>query len=58
MSQLGDVASIIRSKNAELPALRAIKVSMPRPRVQGSVGDRDMHGGQQYVALLDLPVPD
>jgi hypothetical protein len=41
-----------------LPLLGAIKVSLPRPVVQGSVGDRDMHAGQQYVPLLDLPVPD
>jgi hypothetical protein len=41
-----------------LPLLRAIKVSLPRPVVQGSVGDRDMHAGQQYVPLLNLPVPD
>ena len=40
-----------------LPLLRAIKVSLPRPVVQGSVGDRDMHAGQQYVPLLDLFVP-
>ena len=40
-----------------LPLLRAIKV-LPRPVVQGSVGDRDMHAGQQYVPLLDLPLPD
>ena len=41
-----------------LPLLRAVKVSLPRPAVQGSAGDRDMHAGQQYVPLLDLPVPD
>jgi len=41
-----------------LPRLHAIKVSLPRPIVQGSVGDRDMHAGQQYVPLLDLLVPD
>jgi hypothetical protein len=41
-----------------IPLLRAIKVSLPRPVVQGSVGDRDMHAGQQYVPLLSLPVPD
>lgn len=41
-----------------LPLLRAIKVSLPRPVVQGSVGDRDMHAGQQYVPLLNLPMPD
>ena len=40
-----------------LPALLAVKVSFPRPVVQGSLHDRDMHAGQQHVPLLDLPVP-
>ena len=39
-----------------LPLLRALKISFPRGVVQGSVGDRDMHAGQQYVALLGLPL--
>jgi len=102
-SRLGDLATIIRSKNAgpfwvtidvflpdaetfervrlsaltdpvavgtlyatppesvqvfEIAALRAVKVSFPRPLVQGSRGERDMHAGQQYVALVDLEIPD
>ena len=40
-----------------LPSLLAVKVSFPRPVVQGSLRDRDMHAGQQHVPLLDLPVP-
>jgi hypothetical protein len=40
-----------------LPLLLAVKVSFPRPVVQGSLHDRDMHAGQQHVPLLDLPVP-
>ena len=40
----------------ELADLCAIKISFPRPVVQGSLRDRDMHGGQQYVPLLALPV--
>ena len=40
-----------------LPTLLAVKVSFPRPVTQGSRHDRDMHAGQQYVPLLDLPVP-
>jgi hypothetical protein len=40
----------------ELADLHAIKISFPRPVVQGSLYDRDMHGGQQYVPLLELPV--
>ena len=41
-----------------LPALRVIKISFPRPAVQGSFADRDMHSGQQHVLLAALPVPD
>lgn len=40
-----------------LPALRALKISLPRPTVQGSFADRDMHAGQQHVLLAALPVP-
>ena len=40
-----------------LPELRAIKLSLPRPTAQGSIGDRDMHAGQQYVPLLSLRMP-
>jgi hypothetical protein len=39
-----------------LADLLAIKISVPRPVVQGSLQDRDMHAGQQYVPLLGLPV--
>lgn len=39
-----------------IPDLNVIKVSFPRPTTQGSRGDRDMHGGQQFVPLRDLPV--
>lgn len=39
-----------------IPELRVIKVSLPRPRPQGSLGERDMHGGQQFVPLLDIEI--
>jgi len=39
-----------------LPSLRAIKVSFPRPVTQGSFADRDIHAGQQYIPLSELPV--
>jgi len=41
-----------------LAELLAIKISFPRPVKQGSLHDRDMHAGQQYVPLLDIPVGD
>ncbi|HVO87863.1 MAG TPA: DUF4387 domain-containing protein [Casimicrobiaceae bacterium] len=34
----------------------AIKASIPRPVVQGDVGDSDGHGGQQYAPLLDIRI--
>ncbi|WP_137845019.1 DUF4387 domain-containing protein [Microbacterium sp. 2FI] len=39
-----------------MPALRAIKISFPRPVVQGSFADRDMHSGQQHVLLARVEV--
>ena len=39
-------------------AARAIKVSIPRPYIQGDLDDGDMYGGQQHGPLVDLPVPD
>jgi len=38
----------------ELPALNVVKFSMPRPTVQGSVHDRDMHAAQWAWILADL----
>jgi len=35
----------------------AIKVSFPRRHSAGSPRDSDVLGGQQYAALLDLPIP-
>jgi hypothetical protein len=40
-----------------LPQLRVVKVSFPRPTIQGAIGDRDMHAGQQHVPLSRLAVP-
>ena len=31
----------------------AVKVSIPRPVVQGSLDDADCYGGQQYALVLD-----
>jgi hypothetical protein len=40
-----------------IPRLRVIKVSFPRPAVQGSLHDRDMHAGQHHVPLANTSVP-
>jgi hypothetical protein len=34
--------------------LRVLKISYPRVQPQGGALERDMHGGQQYVRLLDV----
>lgn len=41
-----------------MPALRAIKISFPRPVVQGSFSDRDMHSGQQHILLAEIVVAE
>jgi hypothetical protein len=43
-------------KRFDIPDLRVIKFSLPRPVIQGSAADRDMHGAQ-YAALLEELVP-
>lgn len=95
MSELGQVATRIRSKNAgpfwitidifcdaegyarvaavpteafsarlgvgavkrfDLPDLHVVKISLPRPQVQGSARDRDMHGAALAEVLRGLPI--
>ncbi len=41
-------------KIIKVDSLHVVKVSYSRPKPQGWQGERDMHGGQQYVSLLDL----
>src|SRR6476646_4021164 len=36
-----------------IPDPHVVKVSFPRPVVQGSLPDRDMHGGQHHVPLAN-----
>jgi hypothetical protein len=35
----------------------AFKFSIPRPLTQGDLRDGDMHGGQQFIPLMNLEVP-
>lgn len=34
----------------------ALKFSIPRPPTQGEPGDGDMHGGQQFVPLMNVEI--
>jgi Domain of unknown function (DUF4387) len=40
-----------------MPELHVVKASFPRPVVQGSLHDRDMHAGQHHVPLANSVVP-
>lgn len=46
-----DVAQMKRFK---VDDLSVVKLSYPRVQPQGGALERDMHGGQQYVPLLDV----
>ena len=35
----------------------AFKFSLPRPLPQGELGDGDLHGGQQFVPLMNVEIP-
>jgi hypothetical protein len=49
-----DTAMVARKPEQEPPAGRG---SFPRPVVQGSLHDRDMHAGQHHVPLANTLVP-
>ena len=40
-----------------IPDLNVVKISFPRPVVQGGLFDRDIHAGQHHVPLALLPLP-
>jgi len=35
---------------------RAFKFSIPRPIIQGDLGDCDSHGGQQFIPLMSIDI--
>ena len=41
-------------KKFEITSLKVIKFSLPRPRIQGSTLDRDMHGAAWANLLSDI----
>ncbi|MEX0286271.1 MAG: DUF4387 family protein [Paracoccaceae bacterium] len=43
-------------KRFDLPDLRVIKFSLPRPEVQGSIRDRDMHGASWAALVGEIEV--
>ncbi len=45
-------------KRFEIPDLKVLKISIPRPHVQGTPLDRDMHGASFGNILAELEVED
>ena len=43
-------------KRFDIPELNVIKLSVPRPAVQGTVQDRDMHGAGWAALIAELPL--
>ncbi|MGO4741009.1 DUF4387 domain-containing protein [Bosea sp. 2KB_26] len=41
----------------EIDMANAIKITIRRPRAQGSAGEGDMYGCQQHVPLMNMLVP-
>lgn len=41
----------------ECDLARAFKFSIPHPTTQGALGAADLHGGQQFIPLLDVNIP-
>lgn len=37
--------------------IHAIKITLPRRRPQGSIGETDMHAAQQHVPLMTIKLP-
>lgn len=45
-----------RVKMFSMDNIRVIKISYPRPKVQGHRYENDMHSGQQYALVMDAEV--
>jgi len=44
-------------KRFDIAALNVVKISVPRPNVQGTAADRDMHGAAWAAMVADLDIP-
>lgn len=45
-------------KRFDIADLHVVKLSFPRPVVQGAAADRDMHGAQWAALLAESPLAD
>ncbi len=47
-------ADLSKVKRFDIEALNVVKFSFPRPMVQGSIGDRDIHGASWAALISEL----
>ena len=50
--------SVSDLKRFDIADLNVIKISVPRPTLQGTKDDRDMHGAQWANIIAEMQVPD
>jgi Domain of unknown function (DUF4387) len=43
-------------KRFDIPELNVVKLSMPRPAIQGTIADRDMHGAGWAVLIAEMTI--
>lgn len=43
-------------KRFDIAALNVIKISLPRPSIQGAIDDRDMHGASWAALLSEMDI--
>lgn len=49
-------ANATEVKRFEIPDLNVVKFSLPRPSIQGSIEDRDMHGASWAALLAEVSI--
>lgn len=43
-------------KRFEIASLNVVKISLPRPHIQGSIRDRDMHGASWAAIISEMEI--
>ena len=49
-------ADVDTLKRFDITALNVIKISLPRPSVQGAIDDRDMHGASWASLISEMDI--
>ncbi len=57
-ARVADALGVLETeiKRFDIDALHVIKISLPRPVIQGSLDDRDMHGAAWASVIAELDI--